>query len=86
MFEDEENEIQEVLTCSEIAEECTHQPLFNVTDSDGEDLGTEQTLSDILELIADEADEDAVNGFRRLIEAEVDDVVQFCGLVLERTE
>jgi len=86
MFEDEENEIQEVLTCSQIAEECKHDPLFNVMDSDGEHIGILQNLSDILELIADEADEDAVNGFRRLVEAEVDDVVEFCGLVLERTE
>ena len=86
MFEEEDNEIQEVLTCSEVAEECDHQPLFNVTDGDGEDLGTEQTLSDILELITDDADEEAVNGFRRLIEAETGDVVEFCGLVLERTE
>ena len=86
MFDEDENDIQEVLTCSQVAEECTHQPLFNVTDSDGEDLGTEQTLSDILELIADETEEDAVNGFRLLIEAEIGEEVGFCGLNLERVE
>lgn len=87
MFNDEQprHVDQEVLSCTEIAEECRHNPLFNVSDElSGEDLGGEQSLSEILEMVSDESEDESIDGFRKLVAAEVGEEVTFNGLTLVR--
>ncbi len=87
MFDDEQprHTDQEVLSCTEIAEKCRHNPLFDMSDElSGECLGTEQSLSEILEMVSDESDEDSIDGFRKLIATDVGEEVIFNGLELVR--
>ena len=72
---------EEVITCTEIANECRHDPLFDVTDEGG----TKEllTLSDILEMVDDDSEE-AINGFRELIQASLEEKIEFCEMKIMR--
>jgi heat shock protein HspQ len=78
MFKEDE----EVLSCTEIANECRHDPLFDVVNEDGETMEY-MTLSDILELV-DDSSEEAIAGFRDLIQASLEEQIEFCGLSMVR--
>lgn len=83
MFKEDEEE-DAGSTCTLLADECRHDPLFNVSDeSSGECFGAEMTLSDILELI-DNNDDGAIKGVKELIQASLDDEITFNGIICER--
>lgn len=77
MFKEDE----EVLTCADITDECRHDPIFDVT-MDGEKMEN-LMLSDILELVDDDSEE-AIAGFRDLIQASLEEKIEFCGLRIKR--
>lgn len=77
MFKEDE----EVLSCTDIANECRHDPVFDVT-MDGETIEN-LMLSDILELV-DDRSEEAIDGFRDLIQASLEEKIEFCGLKIKR--
>jgi hypothetical protein len=84
MFDDE---TEEITSCSMLAEECRHNPLFQVDDDEsGEDLGSQQNLSDIIALISDEHDEDTVDAFRRVLELDIEESAVVAGMNITRVE
>ena len=72
---------EEVLTCTDIANECRHDPLFDVTGEDG--TQEELTLSDILQMVEDDSEE-AIAGFQELIQANLEETVEFCDMTIKR--